>query len=110
VASYKFVLAKSVLTLAESGKTAVSLEELAVPFSHELCSHIEDVDTKSTSAGSRFLDACRHFNAGRITQDELVSTTVLLGFNNVIDAFHWQRRHQHAAPEWVGKTADRLWP
>ena len=32
--------------------------------------------------------ACRHFNAGRITRDELVSTTALLGFNNVIDAFH----------------------
>ena len=88
VASYKFALAKSILTLAESGKTAASLEELAVPFSRELCAHIKDVDTQSTSAGSRFLDACRHFNAGRITADELISTTALLGFNNVIDAFH----------------------
>ncbi|MDQ1250118.1 MAG: hypothetical protein QG597_4497 [Actinomycetota bacterium] len=40
VASFKFALAKSILTLAESGKTAVSLEELAVPVSGELCSHI----------------------------------------------------------------------
>jgi hypothetical protein len=88
VASFKFALAKSVLTLAESGKTAASLEELAVPFGQELCAHIKEVDTQSTSTGSRFLDACRHFNAGRITEDELVSTTALLGFNNVIDAFH----------------------
>ncbi len=88
VASFKFALAKSILTLAESGKAAASLEELAVPFSQELCAHIKDVDTQSTSVGSRFLDACRHFNAGRITEDELVSTTALLGFNNVIDAFH----------------------
>lgn len=88
VASFKFALAKSLLTLAESGKEAASLEELAVPFSRELCAHIKQVDTQSTSAGSRFLDACRHFNAGRITEDELVSTTALLGFNNVIDAFH----------------------
>lgn len=88
VASFKFALAKSILALAESGKTGVSLEELAVPFSQELCAHIKRVDTQSTSAGSRFLDACRHFNAGRITHDELVSTTALLGFNNVIDAFH----------------------
>ena len=88
VASYKFALAKSILTMAESGATAASLEELAVPFSRELCAHLEQVDTQSTSAGSRFLDACRYFNAGTITEDELVNTTALLGFNNVIDAFH----------------------
>lgn len=88
VASFKFALAKSILTLAESGKTAASLEELAVPFSRELCTHINEVDTQSTSVGSRFLDACRYFNAGTITEDELITTTALLGFNNVIDAFH----------------------
>lgn len=88
VASYKFALAKSMLSLAQSGVTEASLEDLAVPFSTELCSHLEKVDTQSTSSGSRFLDACRHFNAGRITQTELVETTALLGFNNVIDAFH----------------------
>jgi hypothetical protein len=88
VASFKFALAKTILELAEAGKTGASLEELAVPFSRELCAHIREVDTQSTSPGSRFLDACRHFNAGRITEDEMVSTTALLGFNNVIDAFH----------------------
>lgn len=88
VASYKFALAKSILELAHSGSTTASLEELAVPFSRELCAHLAVVDTQTTSQGSRFLDACRHFNAGRITDDELISTTALLGFNNVIDAFH----------------------
>ncbi|MFN8031883.1 MAG: HNH endonuclease domain-containing protein [Mycobacterium sp.] len=88
VASYKFALAKSILSLAESGVTVASLEDLAVPFSREICEHLKEIDTQSTSAGSRFLDACRHFNAGRITQDELTGTTALLGFNNVIDAFH----------------------
>jgi 5-methylcytosine-specific restriction endonuclease McrA len=88
VASYKFALAKSVLSLAGGGATSVSLEDLAVPFSKEICAHLQEVDTQSTSCGSRFLDACRHFNAGRITEDELVSTTALLGFSNVIDAFH----------------------
>lgn len=88
VASYKFALAKSILNMAESGANSASLEELAVPFSRELCTHLQEIDTQSTSSGSRFLDACRHFNAGRITQDELVSTTALMGFNNVIDAFH----------------------
>ncbi|OBG38130.1 hypothetical protein A5673_15625 [Mycobacterium sp. E3198] len=88
VASYKFALAKSVLELAQAGVTEAALEDLAVPFSRELCAHLKEVDTQSTSSGSRFLDACRHFNAGRITQTELVETTALLGFNNVIDAFH----------------------
>jgi hypothetical protein len=37
VASYKFALAKSILTLAESGATSASLADLAVPFSREIC-------------------------------------------------------------------------
>lgn len=88
VASYKFALAKSILEVAEAGATTVTLEELAVPFSREICTHLQDVDTQTTSRGSRFLDACRHHNARRITHTELVDTTVLLGFDNVIDAFH----------------------
>ncbi len=88
VASYKFALAKSILMFAQSGATSASLEDLAVPFSRELCAHIKEVDTQSTSSGSRFLDTCRHFNAGTIDHDELVGATALLGFNNVIDAFH----------------------
>lgn len=83
VASYKFALANSILTLAESGATEASLEDLAVPFSSEVCTHLAQVDTQATSAGSRFLDACRHFNAGRITSTELVETTALQGFKNV---------------------------
>jgi hypothetical protein len=72
VASYKFALAKSILSIAESGATTASLEDLAVPFSQELCAHLRQVDTQATSTGSRFLDACRHFNAGRISHTELV--------------------------------------
>jgi hypothetical protein len=36
VASYKSALAKSILTLAESGATAASLMDLAAPFSREI--------------------------------------------------------------------------
>ena len=60
VVSFKFALAKSILSLAEWGATSASLEELAVPFSRELCTHRREVDTQATRAGSRFLDACRH--------------------------------------------------
>jgi len=108
VASYKFALAKSILTLAESGATSATLEELAVPFSRELCTHLQEVDTQSTSAGSRFLDACRHFNAGRISQDELVSTTALMGFNNVIDAFHVVDRSEVATRFFIDERQQSL--
>lgn len=88
VASYKFALAKSLLELSRSGCEAVSLDELAVPFARHVCEHLSQVDRQGTFERSKFLDACRFRNAGRITDDELRDATVLLGFNNVIDAFH----------------------
>ena len=88
VASYKFALAKSLLELASGGREAVPLADLAVPFSRHVCDHIAKVDRQGTSRSSKFLDACRFYNAGRISHDELVSATEVFGFNNVIDAFH----------------------
>lgn len=66
----------------------VSLDELAIPFSRNLCRHLQGVDRQSTSQRSQFLDACRAHNSGSITQDALVDTTRRLGFQDVIDAFH----------------------
>ena len=88
VASYKFALARSLLELALEGREAVPLAELAVPFSRHICEHLAHVDRQSTSRSSRFLDACRFYNAGQINHDELLSATEVFGFNNVIDAFH----------------------
>ena len=88
VASYKFALAKSLLEIVPTGKTVITLEELAVPFSQHLCEHIASVPKQATSSSSRFLDACKNYNSGAISQENLISTTVQLGFNNVIDAFH----------------------
>ena len=88
VASYKFALAKSLLEIAPTGKTEVYLEELAEPFSRNLCEHLAIAPKQVTSKSSRFLDACTQYNAGTMTHDDLINTTVSLGFNNVIDAFH----------------------
>src|SRR5437879_3095200 len=88
VASYKFALAKSLLEVAATGNDLVRLEDLAVPFSRHLCEHVAHVDRQGNFEHSRFLDACRFYNAGRITSDELRDATTLLGFANVIDAFH----------------------
>ncbi len=88
VASYKFALAKSLLEIAKAGTGRVSLDELAVPFARHVCEHIAEMDRQGTFARSKFLDACRFHNSGRISDDELRAATVLFGFKNVIDAFH----------------------
>jgi len=87
-ASYKFALAKSLLEIAPTGKTVITLEELADPFSRHLCEHIAHSPRQVTSSGSQFLDACRSYNDGTSTREALLHATVKNGFNNVIDAFH----------------------
>ncbi len=88
VACYKFALAKSLLELIQTEKTFITLEELADPFSRYVTEHLSLVDKQITSKSSRFLDVCRKFNAGEISQQKLIDSTARLGFNNVIDAFH----------------------
>ena len=88
VASYKFALAESLLELVPTGKTVVTLDELAVPFSKYLCQHIENAPKQATSQRSQFLDACKQYNDGLISHQKLIDITVAKGFNNVIDAFH----------------------
>lgn len=88
VASYKFALAKSLMELAPTGKTFITLEELAEPFSRHITEHLKIEDKQTTSNSSRFLNICRQFNAGEIVKQQLLDQTVRLGFNNVIDAFH----------------------
>lgn len=87
-ASYKFALAKSLLDLASGGAEFVSLPDLAIPFSGAVCSHLAKAPRQGTSKSSKFLDACRRFNEGSLTPEELHDTTVRFGFENVIDAFH----------------------
>ena len=88
VASYKFALGKSLLELAVQSKSVVTLSELAEPFSRHICDHLRLADRQATSQSSRFLEACRKFNAGELLKEVLLETTAKLGFANVIDAFH----------------------
>lgn len=88
VASYKFALAKSLLQLAEEGKSEITLAELAVPYSQELCAHLKVAPKQVTSKSSKFLETCKQYNNGNVDYDALITATVKLGFNNVIDAFH----------------------
>ncbi|MTV47713.1 HNH endonuclease [Heliobacillus mobilis] len=87
-ATYKFALAKSLLELAKKEQTFISLDELAFPFSKHLIEHLRHTEKQGTAKGGRFLDACRGFINGEVSQDQLILTTASLGFNNVLDAFH----------------------
>jgi hypothetical protein len=66
VASYKFALAASLIELSSKGNEFISMEDLAAPFSRNLCDHLKHSEKQITSAGSRFLDTCTQANAGEI--------------------------------------------
>lgn len=91
VASYKFALGRALLNLAAQQQTFVRLEDLSIPFMASICEHLLAEDRQSTSARSRFLEACRSRNRGELDAAQLAEVTVQLGFNNVIDAFHISR-------------------
>lgn len=88
VATYKFALGRALLDLRPAAGQLVTLEELAAPFAAHLCKHLRTAEKQGASRQSRFLDACRQANAGKLDQDELVATTLRLGFQNVIEGFH----------------------
>ena len=88
VASYKFALAKSLLEFKERGNDLITLEELAEPFSRNVCSHIASAPKQATSPSSKFLDTCKSFNEGNTSGSQLIDAASKLGFVNVIDAFH----------------------
>ena len=55
--SYKFALAKSLIDLSVTGKSFISLEELAVPFSESICEHIQHHAKQGKNANFKIMDA-----------------------------------------------------
>lgn len=104
VATYKFALAEALFDLRDEGKTYVSAEELAIPFSKHLCEHLKQEDKQGTSTTSHFLQACRQYISGKIPYDMLLNKTVQLGFNNVLDAFHIVNGLEIAKPFFVKQS------
>jgi hypothetical protein len=86
-ATYKFAFAKSLLSLIEEQKTKISLSDLAIPFADSLVAHLKTNDKQGNSSSSKFLDVCRKFISGSISQEQLYSLTEKYGFINVVDAF-----------------------
>jgi hypothetical protein len=109
VATYKLALAKSLLELGSAGKTFVTLDELAIPYTRHLTTHLKHSDKQINARSSSFLDVCRRFSASEATQSQLIESAVNMGFNNVIDAFHIVNRGEvPAAP--VGIAAVGVLP
>ena len=108
VASYKFALGRVLLDMGRQQQTFVPLDDLAGPYAAAICEHLRVEDRQSTSAMSRFLDACRSRNRGELDDAKLAEVTVRLGFNNVIDAFHISRDGQPTqTPFFVDERASR---
>ncbi len=87
-ATYKFALSQALFEIAQTGKTFITLEELAEPYSRYLANHLQKGKRQGTSASSRFLQGLEDYSTGKITHDQMLEITVQLGFTNVIDAFH----------------------
>lgn len=94
VACYKFALGKSLLSFAAQGKGLVTLEEVAVPYTAHIADHLKKCDKQGTSQSSSYLDECRKFAQGTISQTAIVDASVKLGFGDVLDAFHTVRQER----------------
>jgi len=87
-ASYKFALAQSLLELKPQSGQLIQLGDIAPTFAKHLTQHLKGSDKQGAAKSSKFLNICRDYNAGKITDNELVDATIRHGFVNVIDAFH----------------------
>ncbi|WP_206368146.1 HNH endonuclease domain-containing protein [Sphingobacterium sp. B16(2022)] len=86
-ATYKFAFAKAIIELLEQNNTTLTLEDLASPFARNIIEHLKKSDKQGNSSSSKFLNTCRDFIEGKLSEDQLIQTTTKLGFVNVVDAF-----------------------
>jgi len=66
IASYKFVLAKSLYELKGHGNTIITVDQLVEPFSRHICEHLKLVDKQATSSSSKYLNFYPVFNSSEI--------------------------------------------
>lgn len=90
VACYKFALGKALLSVAPGGKSVITLSELAEPYSCYVTEHLRlsDAQSQDSSAPYPFIEACRQYNRGEITKEQLIQVTEKEGFKVVLDKFH----------------------
>ena len=85
-ASYKFALAETLIQLNPKSGQLIKLEDLAPVFGKSIASHISHSPKQGTRPG-KFLQSVEGYNTdGNL--EALVKSTVINGFQDVIDAFH----------------------
>lgn len=87
VATYKFALGKSLLTLAERPEARIHPDDLALEFSRHMVEHANSGKSQCTNSISSYLDACRAYGRGELALDVLINETKTRGFKYVLDAF-----------------------
>ena len=70
VQSYKFALAKSLLEMRTAEGDLIELDDLAPVYTRYLTEHLKIADKQGTSTSSKFLEACRGYNAGTESQSD----------------------------------------
>ncbi len=96
--SYKFALAKALLSKCTEGKSLYSLEELALPYASALIDHLKLCPKQATSPKSSFIDSANGFIVGAVSQDQLIDATIRHGFKYVLNAFHVVNREPISTP------------
>jgi hypothetical protein len=86
-ASYKFALAKSILEI-NNNNSVIMLDEIALPFAHNVSRHLREHSKQITGRTGPFLDSCKKFNDNQIDENTLKEETLRHGFKYVLDAFH----------------------
>ena len=109
--SYKFALAKALIEVAAEGHDFVPLRTLALPFSRHICAHLglQDVQARGKKMnGGAYLNACRFYNAEKISEDELIETTARTGFRYVLDRFHHLAGYDELTPFFVRESQNKI--
>ena len=89
VATYKFALAKTLLELGRPSNGFISLEDLSPIYAKHMLEHVRTGKRQITSKSSKFIQAFELYDKGQITWEQLLLVTEKVGFNVVLDAFHY---------------------
>jgi 5-methylcytosine-specific restriction endonuclease McrA len=89
-ASYKFALGASLIELApKASNSFIPLHTIARPFALRTAQHLREFPKQtSNEQQGKFIAACKEYNEGNLSVDELIDRTAHEGFKYVLDRFH----------------------
>ena len=79
-ASYKFALAKSLISLRPNAGDLLRLEDIAPIYAKLLIEHMKESPKQGTSKTSKLIDALRRYGVDEPDQSKLIEATVKDGF------------------------------